>query len=62
MDRKVKIFDLNEVPEEVRNIWNALEDNGFDTYLVGGAVRDSFLGLSPKDFDLATSALPSQVK
>lgn len=61
MERKVKIFDLNEVPEAVRNIWNALEDNGFDTYLVGGAVRDSFLGLSPKDFDLATSALPGQV-
>ena len=31
-------------------------------YLVGGCVRDLLLGLKPKDFDIATSATPRQVK
>src|ERR671925_665811 len=35
---------------------------GFTAYLVGGCVRDLLLGRSPKDFDVATSAHPSQVK
>ncbi len=39
-----------------------LQQAGFDAYLVGGAIRDMFLGLSPKDFDVATNATPEQVK
>lgn len=35
---------------------------GHDAYLVGGCVRDMLLGIAPKDFDLATSARPRQVK
>ncbi|TQV75617.1 polynucleotide adenylyltransferase PcnB [Aliikangiella marina] len=33
----------------------------YEAYLVGGGVRDILLGLSPKDFDIATSATPEQV-
>ncbi|MCM3610957.1 CCA tRNA nucleotidyltransferase [Planococcus sp. MERTA32b] len=39
-----------------------LKASGFDAYLVGGAVRDFLLGKNPKDFDVATSAEPDQVK
>jgi poly(A) polymerase len=39
-----------------------LRDAGFQAFLVGGAVRDLLLGLHPKDFDIATSAHPDQVK
>ena len=39
-----------------------LKASGFDAYLVGGAVRDFLLGKNPKDFDVATSAEPLQVK
>ncbi len=39
-----------------------LQDAGFETYLVGGAVRDLLLGLAPKDFDIATEATPEEVK
>ncbi len=39
-----------------------LHDNGYKGYLVGGAVRDIMLGKKPKDFDIATSATPQQVK
>ncbi len=39
-----------------------LQDAGFETYIVGGAVIDLLLGLHPKDFDIATSATPEEVK
>lgn len=39
-----------------------LREAGFEAYLVGGCVRDLTLGLEPKDFDVATNALPEQVK
>lgn len=39
-----------------------LKDAGFQAFLVGGAVRDLLLGLTPKDFDVGTNAHPEQVK
>jgi poly(A) polymerase len=39
-----------------------LKDAGFQGFLVGGAVRDLLLGITPKDFDLATDAHPEQVR
>lgn len=42
----------------VRNLQQA----GFETYLVGGCVRDLLVGIHPKDFDIATNALPNQVR
>jgi poly(A) polymerase len=38
-----------------------LNEAGFEAYFVGGCVRDLLLNLHPKDFDIATSALPEQV-
>ena len=39
-----------------------LRESGFQAFLVGGCVRDLLLGLEPKDFDVATDALPEQVR
>jgi poly(A) polymerase len=39
-----------------------LKDAGFQAFLVGGCVRDIMIGRHPKDFDVATNALPDQVK
>ncbi len=39
-----------------------LQEQGFEAYIVGGAVRDALLGAVPKDFDVATNARPEQVK
>ena len=39
-----------------------LRDAGFQSYLVGGAVRDLLAGRQPKDFDVATDATPEQVR
>ncbi|NOZ87530.1 MAG: polynucleotide adenylyltransferase PcnB [Deltaproteobacteria bacterium] len=41
---------------------NRLRRFGYETYLVGGCVRDLLAGIKPKDFDVATSATPEQVK
>ena len=39
-----------------------LKEAGFQAFLVGGCVRDLMLGLEPKDFDVATNALPEDVR
>lgn len=39
-----------------------LHEAGYQAFLVGGGVRDLLLGLKPKDFDIATNALPEQVE
>jgi poly(A) polymerase len=39
-----------------------LRDAGFEAYMVGGGVRDLLAGITPKDFDVATSAHPDQVR
>lgn len=48
-------------PDALRVLYR-LREAGFEAYLVGGCVRDLTLGLEPKDFDVATNALPEQVK
>ncbi len=48
-------------PNALRVLYR-LKDAGFHGFLVGGCVRDLLLGIEPKDFDVATDALPEQVK
>jgi poly(A) polymerase len=43
-------------------IVSRLKAAGFDTYIVGGAVRDLMLGKKPKDFDIVTEATPPKIK
>ena len=50
------------IPSPVRACMDALENAGFATYLVGGCVRDAYLGLPPHDYDLCTAALPEQTE
>ncbi len=39
-----------------------LQAQGFETYFVGGCVRDMLLRRRPKDFDVATDARPEELK
>lgn len=48
-------------PNALRVLYR-LREGGHEAYLVGGAVRDLLVGGSPKDFDIATSATPEEVK
>ena len=50
------------VDERAVTVVRTLKEAGHEAYIVGGAVRDLLLGLKPKDFDVATSATPEQVK
>jgi len=50
------------IPSEVLKIAKKLEDAGFETWCVGGAIRDNLLGLENHDFDLTTSAPPAEVQ
>lgn len=50
------------IPPEVLKIAQKLEDAGFETWCVGGAIRDNLLGVENHDFDLTTSAPPPDVQ
>ena len=45
-----------------KRVTSTLQAEGYDAYVVGGAVRDLMLGRAPKDFDVATSATPERVR
>lgn len=50
------------VPQPVLDALRKLNQSGHEAYLVGGCVRDDFLGIQPRDYDVCTSALPLEVK
>lgn len=52
----------SRISENALKVLYRLKNSGFDAYLVGGGVRDLLLGRAPKDFDIATNAMPEEVK
>jgi len=46
----------------MEEIINILCDEGFSTFIVGGAVRDMLLGQNPEDIDIATKATPNDIQ
>lgn len=53
------MFYMNiNIPKNVKFIIDTYYNNNYEAFMVGGCVRDSLLGLKPKDFDITTSALP----
>ena len=59
---KDHILRRNQLSENALKVVHRLAEAGHDAYLVGGCVRDGLLGLDPKDFDVATSATPDEVR
>ena len=51
-----------QVAPYITDIIARLQESGYETYVVGGAIRDLMLGREPKDYDISTSATPEQVK
>lgn len=49
------------IPEYALTVVQRLEHFGYEAYVVGGCVRDSLLGRTPKDWDVCTNATPQQV-
>ncbi len=65
---KLKIIPRDEHPlsrkelsDNALKVLYRLKDAGYESYLVGGCVRDTLLGKHPKDFDVATEATPEEV-
>ncbi len=50
------------IPSEILGISQKLDKAGYKTYLVGGCVRDLLLGQEPKDWDIATDAIPKEIQ
>jgi len=48
-------------PDQVLWLWRTLEEAGFETWVVGGAIRDIMLGRPAGDWDFATKARPKQI-
>lgn len=55
-------LDRDAVQANAVHVVQTLRDAGHDAWLVGGCVRDLLLGRAPKDFDVATSATPDEVR
>lgn len=51
-----------DIDLEALKVMYRLRDAGFSAYLVGGAVRDLYLGKTPKDFDISTDARPGEIR
>ena len=49
------------IPKEIKEVLDKILENGFEAYLVGGAVRDYMLHRRSNDFDIATNALPADI-
>lgn len=51
-----------DLPSDVLALLEILNKNGYEAYVVGGCVRDALLNKKPHDYDICTSATPSQIK
>lgn len=55
-------MNSSSIPPAIIEVVRVLQGAGHHAFLVGGCVRDLMRGAPPKDFDVATSALPAQVQ
>jgi poly(A) polymerase len=55
-------IDADKIDEYAVFIIRRLQRAGYETYIVGGAVRDLLLAKEPKDIDIATNATPAQIR
>lgn len=53
---------MQKIPKYAKDAISILEKNGFEAYFVGGCVRDIIMNVTPHDFDIASNALPEQIK
>lgn len=56
------LYPIDVELEAAKLATQALNSAGFESYIIGGAVRDILLGHSPKDFDLVTNATPAEIE
>ena len=62
LDGKDFGLSLSKLSHAAQKVVKQLHQSGFDAMVVGGGVRDLMVGLTPKDFDIATNATPEEVR
>lgn len=62
VERHAHSISRKNISPNCRKVLHRLRKGGYDSYLVGGSVRDLLLGHEPKDFDVVTNATPEQVR
>ena len=62
LPRSEHCISSSEISDYALKVLYRLHKAGYAAYLVGGSVRDMMLGHHPKDFDVATDALPEEIK
>lgn len=55
-------IDNKLIDKDAYYVLDTLNANGYEAYVVGGAVRDLLIGCKPKDFDIVTEATPRTVR
>ena len=55
-------IDVSKISKHALGIILSLQKNNYEAYIVGGAIRDILINHNPKDFDIATSATPEQIR
>ena len=55
-------IDVSKISKHALEIILSLQKNNYEAYIVGGAIRDILIDQNPKDFDIATSATPEQIR
>lgn len=50
------------IPKKIMSVLEALEQQGYEAYIVGGCVRDHLMGVTPHDYDITTSATPPEIE
>ncbi|HEY3055614.1 MAG TPA: polynucleotide adenylyltransferase PcnB [Thermoanaerobaculia bacterium] len=62
VDRSDHPISRRQIPENVLKVLYRLHRSGYRAYLCGGSVRDLLMQRTPKDFDIATDAHPSEIR
>ncbi|MCJ7602971.1 MAG: polynucleotide adenylyltransferase PcnB [Desulfobulbaceae bacterium] len=60
--RSAHSLSSKDIDRDALKVLSLLHKEGHNAYLVGGGVRDLYLGKTPKDFDISTDAKPGQIR
>ena len=60
--RKNYLISCSDISQNALRVLYRLSKSGYESYLVGGGVRDMLLGQLPEDFDIATNASPQEIR
>lgn len=60
--RSAHSLSSKDIDRDALKVLSMLQQEGHTAYLVGGGVRDLYLGKTPKDFDISTDAKPGQIR